>query len=258
LGCAGCVEGVIRKDVKTHISGRLLDRVVLQNTQIESLQQELQSISSQFEKIKKSLEQRVTQLESKVSELNGELKSEIKPLKLKQPEGMSKGQPISKQQPVSHVTGTYKPKGAEFTMTDFEEYRKDNDRWYSPHFYTHPNGYKMCLMVFANGIDSIKGSYLSIFASLMKGEFDDQLKWPFRGIIPITLMNQEEDKDHVTHRLKFTSDIPEQCCQRVMTEIRSNDSSIWGCRKFLPLTELQPKYLKNDCIKLQIKKVELF
>jgi TNF receptor-associated factor 4 len=122
----------------------------------------------------------VIELEAQVSKLNvqnGELKSEIRALKLKQPEGVSKGQPIAMQQPASHVTGSYKLSGTEFTMTDFEEYRKDNDSWYSPRFYTHPNGYKMCLIVFANGNGSGKGSHLSVFVSLTQGEFDDQLKY---------------------------------------------------------------------------------
>jgi hypothetical protein len=43
-------------------------------------------------------------------------------------------------------------------MTNFEEYKKDNDIWFSPHFYTHPNGYKMCLGVVANFVtDRVMG-----------------------------------------------------------------------------------------------------
>ncbi len=58
----------------------------MQNTQIESLKQQLQGISTQFENMKESFEQHVTELETKVCELNmhnEELKSEIKALKLK-------------------------------------------------------------------------------------------------------------------------------------------------------------------------------
>ena len=118
------------------------------------------------------------------------------------------------QQPDTCATGTYKPVGAEFTMTDFEEYRQDDDSWYSPHFYTHSNGYKMCLRVDANGNGDDNGTHLSVFVSLMQGEFVDQLKWPFRGKIQIKLVNQEKDRDHVVKTVKFTESIPEKCCQR--------------------------------------------
>ena len=96
-------------------------------------------------------------------------------------------------QPSSNlVTGTYKSKGAEFTMTDFKEYQKDSEDWFSPHFYTHPNGYKMCLSVYAKGNGSGRSTHLSVFVCLMKGEFDDQLKWSFQG--KITVLNSPSKK----------------------------------------------------------------
>ena len=78
----------------------------------------------------------------------------------------------------------------------------------------------------------------------MQGEFDDQLKWPFHGDIIIKLMNQEEDKDHVVKTASFTSSTPIK---------GKRFSTGHGYSQFLPLTELQPKYMKNDCIKFCIK-----
>lgn len=166
------------------------------------------------------------------------------------------GRPSSNQHCITRVTGTYKPSGAKFTMTDFEEYKKDNDMWWSSHFYTHPNGYKMCLRVHANGLGSSKDIHLSVFVCLMRGEFDDWLKWPFKGSVTIKLMNQEEDEDHIVQTAKYYTSISEEYFARVVEEERS--SKVWGIHKFIPLTKLQPKYLKNDCIKLCIKKVEIF
>ena len=77
----------------------------------------------------------------------------------------------------------------------------------------------------------------------MRGEFDDQLKWPFRGNISIRLVNQEEDKDNIVKIVKFTESVPQIYCQRVTTD---EPSPGHGHRQFLPLTRLQPKYLKND------------
>jgi hypothetical protein len=165
----------------------------------------------------------------------------------------SKSQPFGRQ-PDRYVTGTYKPVGAQFTMTDFDEYRRDDDIWYSPHFYTHPNGYKMYLRIDANGNASGRGTHLSVFVCLMQGEFDDQLKWPFQGNITIKLANQEEDRDHVIQTF-YSRDAGERC-ERVMTKERINNG--WGIGRFLSHAELQPKYLKNNCIILCIRKMDLY
>ena len=73
-------------------------------------------------------------------------------------------------------------------MTDFEQHKKDDDQWFSLPFYSHPKGYKMCLRVDANGHGQGKHTHTSIHIHLMKREFDDQLKWPFRGEVIIKLL----------------------------------------------------------------------
>ena len=188
--------------------------------------------------LKTVFERRMAKLENKVVELDRMITSKPQPL----------GQP---QQPDGHVTGTYKPVGAEFTMTNFAEYKRDSDIWYSPHFYTHPNGYKMCLRVDANGIGSGRGTHLTVFVCLMRGEFDDRLKWPFQGNISIKLVNQREDRYHVIQTVGSRNASSERC-KRVLTDEHINNGL--GFLNFLPHAELQPKYLKNDCIKLCIKK----
>ena len=115
--------------------------------------------------------------------------------------------------------------------------------WHSPCFCTDPNGYKMCLCVDAHdGSGPGRGTHLSVTVCLMRGDFDDQLKWPFRGKVTIKLMNQEEDKDHVVETIALTSSTPREYCQRVMYE---GPGSVWGMGQFLPHTKLQPTYLKN-------------
>ena len=198
------------------------------------------------------LQQQVMELEVK----NRELENELKLNQLAISSSPQPDQSSSNQLPVMSHTGTYKHIGAEFIMTDFKEYQKDNEGWYSPCFYTHLNGYKMCLCVDANGHGSGKGTHLAVFVCLIRGEFDDQLKWPFRGNITVKLVNQEEDKDHVVKTVNFTSSISQKCCERVMVDGKCGKGQ--GYNQFLPLTRLQPKYLKNGCIKLCIKKVQLF
>ena len=333
LNCAGCVEGVSRKNCKAHVienfdeflrhvmsvdqeNTRLkaqvgniereklyleqenaqlkvqmannegeklfLERRVVElearerelkvkNERLEQknmeLEEDVKNVNEELSSIKgdnQYLQQQVTELKtgnSKLEETNRELEenkreleNEVKVNQLANSSNIQPGQPSSSRLPVIHVTGTYKPKGAEFTMTDFEEYKRDGDSWFSSYFYTHPNGYKMCLRVDANGVGPGKDTHLSVFVCLMRGEFDDQLKWPFKGEVTFKLLNQEEDKDHFTCEVIY-AEASDSECQRVTMGNRSKGK---GFFKLSPLTKLQPKYLKNDCINLCVKKVELF
>ena len=51
----------------------------------------------------------------------------------------------------------------------------------------------MCLRVYANGNGR---AHVSVFAYLVQGEFDDDLKWPFQGHVAIQLCDQLQDKYH--------------------------------------------------------------
>ena len=44
---------------------------------------------------------------------------------------------------------------------------------------------------------------MSVYATLMRGEYDDQLKWPFEGDITIELHNWKEDKGHHEDTFSF-------------------------------------------------------
>ena len=259
LDCAGCEKGVCRKDVKSHVNDKLLSHVMMQNIRIKSLEQNLAQVIAKLVKVerdKEHLEQymkaNISKLEAKNHELDCKMKEVHQiPVIFTKPQSDHS----SDQCHDTCITGTLKPVGAEFTMTNFDEYKRDGDRWYSPHFYTHPNGYKMCLVVCANGTGSGRGTHLSVFVSLMQGEFDDQLKWPFQGSISVKLMNQREDRDHVILTFPSRKTLIKRC-ERVMTKERVENG--WGIHKFLPHPELKPKYLNNNCIKLCIKKIELY
>ena len=67
----------------------------------------------------------------------------------------------------------------EFTMRDFSKFKSKNSTWTSDPFFTHKNGYKFVLVVHPNGTYNYKGKSVSIFAHLMKGEYDGTLNFPF-------------------------------------------------------------------------------
>ena len=94
----------------------------------------------------------------------------------------------------------------EFTITDFLKMKESNTEWVSPPFYTHPHGYKVCLVVYPNGIDMGEGSHVSVFVGLLKGEHDDQLGWPLELDFAIELLNWREDKGHYEHTVTINSE----------------------------------------------------
>ena len=47
-------------------------------------------------------------------------------------------------------------------MSQYSTHKKNDDRWYSPPFYTGPGGYKMCIKVTANGQGDGAGTHVNI------------------------------------------------------------------------------------------------
>ena len=45
-------------------------------------------------------------------------------------------------------------------------------------------------------------AHVSVLGSLMQGDFNDDLKWPFRG--HVAMMNQLEDNNYTTRTIRFT------------------------------------------------------
>ena len=132
------------------------------------------------------------------------------------------------------------------TMMNFEQHKLSNDDWVSQPFYTHSQGYKMCLRVTANGQDSGKGTHITVAVYLMKGEFDDQLEWPFWGDITIQLLNQQEDgEDHtrIVHQAQG---------ERGSGSDGEKFISAWCINRFKAHSELHPMYVKHDSIKFRI------
>ena len=149
----------------------------------------------------------------------------------------------------------------ELTMTNFEQHKIDSDYCYSPPFYTHLQGYKMCLNVNANGWSKGKGTHVSVFAYLMRGEFDDHLKWPFQGVVTVAMLNQLEDNNHTTDTIRFTESTKNKVISRVMEGERAPTGR--GIPTFIAHTELNYnptkncQYLKYNCLRFRILKVEL-
>ena len=104
-------------------------------------------------------------------------------------------------------------------MTNYTIHKVSGDSWYSPPFYTGPVGYKLQLVVDPDGSSTAKGTHVSVFLYLMKGEDDDCLGWPFKGCVTVKLLNWKEDKNHLEHTFSTTSAADPQSFCRVTSGV---------------------------------------
>ena len=146
-------------------------------------------------------------------------------------------------------------------LEGFEEKKRNNEDWYSGPVYSHFGGYKMCLNIDPEFNDSdAKCTHVSVYICLMKGDNDDNLKFPFKGGIVISLLNQLEDQNHHTRQpWSPESNVTENTSRRVTTGKRNNG---WGHPRFIPQEDLNYNsdkschYLKNNCLFFRVDKFE--
>ena len=107
------------------------------------------------------------------------------------------------------------------------------------HFGIHPNG-----------LGSAKGTHLSLFVSIMQGEYDDQLQWPFRGKLTIQMLESETWSNTTTISFAGAS---QKCAKRPVDRISSH---AFGFFEFIMHDKLQI-YCREDKICFRVSSVEL-
>ena len=111
---------------------------------------------------------------------------------------------------------------------------------YSAPFYTDRFGYRMCLRVYLDGDGSGKGRYISFFLTIMKGEYDALLEWPFQLTVTLTMINQKGNGNIVQ---SFKPNPSSASFQRPKADM--NVAS--GCPKFAALSVLDnPEFVVDD------------
>ena len=84
-------------------------------------------------------------------------------------------------------------------MPDFDKHTITNTEWYSSPFFAYEGGYVLCLRVHAN-TNGGRGTRVSVYLHLMKGPYDDRLKWPLRGKFFIQLINTTTETCNPYHK----------------------------------------------------------
>ena len=151
-----------------------------------------------------------------------------------------------RQQEFSSYDGKLLWKITEFARKRNEAVGGQQVSFFSPCFYTSRYGYKMCARIFLNGDGMGRGTHISVFFVVLRGQYDAVLRWPFRQKVTFMLF----DQDNVQHVIEaFRPDPNSPSFQRPRRE--TNIAS--GCPMFCSLTELNNHaYVRDDTMFLKI------
>ena len=136
-------------------------------------------------------------------------------------------------------------------ITDFAKRRNEaitgkQVSFYSPCFYTSRHGYKMRVRIYLNGDGIGKGTHISLFFAVMRGEYDAILRWPFQQKVTLMLLDQN-NVEHVIDA--FRPDRNSSSFQRPRREV--NIAS--GCPTFCSLSELHNHaYVRDDTMFIKV------
>ena len=111
--------------------------------------------------------------------------------------------------------------------------------------------YRFFIKVYPNGDGVGRNTHLSVFFGLTKGDNDEQLQWPFRGVIKMSLLNEEEE---VLICDKMTTYYNTACFNKPGDE--ANVAT--GFPKFYNLDRLDSHFWYYDTISIKFEIVELF
>ena len=140
-------------------------------------------------------------------------------------------------------------------MYSFSEHKRVGDTWRSAPFYTGPDGYKLKLLVDANGYRYGKGTHVGVSVRLMKGENDQSLKWPFNSEITLQLLNWREDKGHVKKTINHYMGAIEYRTRVTQGEEAPNALGIPHFISHSDLANYNTEYINSDKLCFVISKI---
>ena len=109
--------------------------------------------------------------------------------------------------------------------------------------------------------------HVSVFIAIMRGEYDDQLKWPFNGKVTVRLLNIKkqdglaQDSGHLDSTIIFDSQTPLDCCCKPEG---CGALTSWGYSNFVAHSNLSYNAAMNtayltdhDIVRFVVTRVEL-
>ena len=137
-------------------------------------------------------------------------------------------------------------------MINFSLLRK-NYEWFNHFFFSHENGYKLCLRVFPSGYQDARETSMSVFIQHMNGPNDDNLQWPMKGSVVVELLNQVKDKHHYLTTISYNDDVDEMCAGQVTSHEANGMGEPYFIRhEDLFKTTAKKQFLRDDCVYFRI------
>ena len=252
---AGCTNRPLQKDLAEHLASFSPRHIEMMSKTMDSLQKRLQKAEKEAGEKAEELEQ-VERMEESHRRIIGKKLLAIAGNADELLKSCSDGQRFAVQSIRSLTDESYHIKNIEqplaFQMINYSEFKRSHQTWYSPPFYV-ADGYKMCLVVHANGIGIGFNKFVSVSLCLMQGEFDEELSWPVE--LPFHLIIEgirSEDctlapSDNPKAYMYFHSDAPqERVTEGVLIEARK-------CENFVTQEQAENTLLFYDAITFQIK-----
>ena len=247
---AGCKVEIPRNEMPAHITENLADHMSLQainhQKQLKELQDSINELKAENQKLKNKFDEQNQKLKDQIDEQNKKIATI-----LNNPGVSSKEVTVAatvSAEPEEAVGGDINVAPVLIVFKDFQQHTI----WWSPPFYTHPQGYKMCLKVFPNGNRSGENTHVSVYINILKGEFDDRLLWPFRGNLTVRLLRNNSETWYYEKVVSFT----ERVHPRVSGRVTKGDKLIqgFGIDLFIPqdsLTTLSG-YVQDNSLRFRV------
>ncbi|KAL2086998.1 hypothetical protein ACEWY4_018057 [Coilia grayii] len=121
----------------------------------------------------------------------------------------------------------------------------------APPFYTSRSGYKLSARLYLGGDGPGRGTHLSLYLMLMRGDFDSLLPWPFQQPVMLSVLDQNGTRNHTT--VGFTPDPENDSFHRP----RGETNKAAGYPQFVSHANLEaPKnavYVRDDTLFIKIQ-----
>ena len=120
---------------------------------------------------------------------------------------------------------------------------------YSSSFYVGRYGYRMRARVYLNGDGRGRGTHLSFFITIVRGEYDNVLKWPYAQKTTLMLLDQTGKGIHVVD--SFLPNGTTDCFKKPETSMNlSSGTPLFAAQKVIEAPN--SPYKKDDTILLKV------
>ena len=122
---------------------------------------------------------------------------------------------------------------------------------YGPSFHISPYGYKLCMRIHLNGVDSGVGKQVALYVHMVQGDYDSILEWPFTGRITLSILDQTDGagyRHHITQTMIMPNNLSSQ------RPITFYNQKGYGYKHFAPIEAIhEPRYVRNDTMLVRIQ-----